>query len=117
MLHKFGVSSKWAFTDCYSLDEEMLCMIPRPCLAFILLFPSREEKEKQASNQTDNSNVFFMRQLVNNACGTIAIVHSVLNNIEKLGLGMSFKAFSIQVLIDNQRMTLLSSSFTETLKA
>lgn len=90
MLSSFGVPTTWQFADCFSLDEELLSMIPQPCISFILLFPSpdREEEELVRSSSPKTEGVFFMRQLLDNACGTIAVIHSILNNKDILCLGM-----------------------------
>ena len=33
--------------------------------------------------------VFFMKQTIGNACGTIGIIHSIANNTDKIPLGAS----------------------------
>ncbi len=48
----------------------------------------KEEKKQQQetlSEPTDNS-LYFVKQLVANACGTIAIVHAIANNLDKIQL-------------------------------
>lgn len=96
-MHGFGVDSSWQFHDCFGLDDDCLSFVPQPCLAVILLFPSSEDKrEESKSENTDQyKDVFFMRQLVNNACGTIAVVHAVANNVEKLNLSMFLFYYSL----------------------
>ena len=44
----------------------------------------RIEKE----GQHVSPNVYFMRQTVGNACGTIGLLHAVLNNRELIQMGM-----------------------------
>lgn len=41
------------------------------------------EKEGQAVSEK----VFFVRQTIQNACGTIALVHAVCNNRDKIKIG------------------------------
>lgn len=70
--------------DVYGLDEELLEMVPRPVLAVLFLYPitpqSEEERILQDSVKKEhNDRVFFMKQTVGNACGTIGLLHAVGN--------------------------------------
>nr|CAB3267483.1 ubiquitin carboxyl-terminal hydrolase isozyme L3-like [Phallusia mammillata] len=94
-IHKLGVSKKWQFTDVYGLDPELLCMVPQPCCALILLFPVSEkygdycktEGERLANEgQKVSPEVFFMKQTIRNACGTIGVIHAVANNKNRIGI-------------------------------
>ncbi len=80
---RLGLSEGWTFTDVMSVEDWALDMVPRPVRALLLLFPIKDahiahaaEQEKTAEPAAD---AYFMRQFVGNACGTIAIFHSVLN--------------------------------------
>ena len=42
-----------------------------------------EEKRLAQSGQEVSSRVFYMRQTISNACGTIALLHAVGNNMDK----------------------------------
>jgi Ubiquitin carboxyl-terminal hydrolase, family 1 len=92
---KIGGSSRFGFADCWSLDEEMLAMIAQPVLGLIFLFPSsamREAKQAEASKANAekgenaknaiSENLFFMEQIVGNACGSIAVLHTLINNLD-----------------------------------
>ncbi|GBP62337.1 Ubiquitin carboxyl-terminal hydrolase isozyme L3 [Eumeta japonica] len=94
-LQKLGVSSKWNIVDVMGLDPEMLSWVPQPVAAVMLLFPSSdayEQHKKQeeidilAKGQEVSNNIFFMKQNISNACGTIALVHSVANNTDLIEL-------------------------------
>jgi len=84
----------FAFQDVYGLDPELLLMVPKPVLAVTLLFnfPAlREHKAAQrarieAAGQSVDGSLFYMRQYVGNACGTIATLHALANNMEQLGI-------------------------------
>ncbi|XP_011495337.1 PREDICTED: ubiquitin carboxyl-terminal hydrolase isozyme L3 [Ceratosolen solmsi marchali] len=93
-LHKFGVPKKWELVDVYGLDPELLAMLPKPVVSLILLYPispktevfktELENKEKEAGANTDN--VYHLVQYVSNACGTIALLHCVANNLDVIEL-------------------------------
>eukprot|EP00795_Rhopilema_esculentum_P000297 gene297-9949_t len=84
-----GVDANWQFFDVFGLDPELLAMIPTPCCALVLLFPITDTYEKfradedeaiKSSGQEVSPNVYFTKQTVGNACGTIGIIHSIANN-------------------------------------
>ncbi|EDW43660.1 GM23432 [Drosophila sechellia] len=90
-IHKLGVSPAWSVTDVIGLEDDTLEWIPRPVKAFILLFPCSETYEKHRAEEHDRikelqeqhpDDLFYMRQFTHNACGTVALIHSVANNKE-----------------------------------
>ncbi|GJQ78992.1 Uch [Trypoxylus dichotomus] len=94
-LQKLGVSDKWNIVDVYGLESEALAWVPKPVLAVILLYPYSESHNSQSTQQCDeikekgqviSPDVFFLKQVVSNACGTIALIHSVANNTDKIEL-------------------------------
>ncbi|TCD67603.1 ubiquitinyl hydrolase 1 [Steccherinum ochraceum] len=100
-----GVLNHWSeqaglkdahFTDVYGLDQELLVMIPKPVHAVVLLFPITESSETRRRNDetrifaegqdpTIDSKVFWMKQTISNACGTMALLHAILNSGVQLG--------------------------------
>lgn len=79
------------FCDVFGFDDDLLGMIPKPVLAFVLLFPITNENEviKQEEDESESivpSNVWFIKQTIGNACGTIAVLHSVANNLQQIKL-------------------------------
>lgn len=77
--------------DVYGLDEELLEMVPRPVLAVLFLYPitpqSEEERILQDSVKKEhNDRVYFMKQTVGNACGTIGLLHAVGNVTSEIKL-------------------------------
>ncbi|KAF5272717.1 hypothetical protein FQA39_LY07744 [Lamprigera yunnana] len=88
-LQKLGVSEKWNLVDVFGLDSESLAWVPRPVASVILLFPTSDAyqafSEKQVNEikekgQTLNPDLYYVKQIVSNACGTVALIHSVANN-------------------------------------
>jgi len=91
--HQAGLPKSWAFSDCLGLDEELLSFVPQPCLALILIFPwSREGVAKRDAAMAPRNcesppkGLYYMEQRVGEACGTIAIIHAILNNVDRVGL-------------------------------
>ncbi|XP_012344279.1 ubiquitin carboxyl-terminal hydrolase isoform X1 [Apis florea] len=115
-LHKLGVPKDWCIVDVYGLEPDLLALVPKPVLAVILLYPlskkgdnSLEDEEevdkmKDANNFKD-SEVFHMKQYIHNACGTIALIHSVANNQNIINLQDGF----LKTFLDDAK----NLSFTE----
>ncbi|XWS62035.1 hypothetical protein CRYUN_Cryun07bG0176300 [Craigia yunnanensis] len=82
--------------DVYGLEDELLAMVPQPVLAVLFLFPITSQTEEERLRQDNEkrgviSKVYYMKQTVGNACGTIGLLHSVGNitseiKLRKLGL-------------------------------
>lgn len=97
-LHKLGVPKKWSVIDVYGLDPELLAIVPKPVLAVILLYPvaiknEKSEEDEEAAKDGKNDaldSVYHMKQCISNACGTIALVHSIANNLDVLQLDDGF---------------------------
>ncbi|XP_054160790.1 ubiquitin carboxyl-terminal hydrolase isozyme L3-like [Oppia nitens] len=92
-LWTIGVPKEWSIVDVYGLDEELLQFIEGPVVALILLYPDSAHKHVLSITQDidtmddDNrQNVFFMKQTIRNACGTVALIHSVANNCHQIAL-------------------------------
>ncbi|CAN9497577.1 unnamed protein product [Ophioblennius macclurei] len=88
-----GMKPSWQFGDVYGLDPVLLSMVPRPVCAVLLLFPvtekyeayKLEEEEKLKEQRQDVSpDVYFIKQTIGNACGTIGLIHAVANNQAQL---------------------------------
>lgn len=102
-LQKLGVPCQWGVVDVMGLEPEMLSWVPRPVLSVMLLFPLSEAYEEHKQNEESNilskgqevsSNIFYMKQFISNACGTVALVHGVANNTDKIELAAGhMKAF------------------------
>eukprot|EP01100_Stratorugosa_tubuloviscum_P006760 TRINITY_DN2875_c5_g1_i1.p1 TRINITY_DN2875_c5_g1~~TRINITY_DN2875_c5_g1_i1.p1 ORF type:complete len:226 (-),score=102.01 TRINITY_DN2875_c5_g1_i1:81-758(-) len=85
--NNLGLSENWTFADVFGLDDELLDMIAQPVLAVILLFPSKAKIPVDESKRKE-TNVFFLRQIreLDDACGTIAMIHAIINNFNSLGI-------------------------------
>uniref|UniRef100_A0A3P8VAQ4 Ubiquitin carboxyl-terminal hydrolase n=1 Tax=Cynoglossus semilaevis TaxID=244447 RepID=A0A3P8VAQ4_CYNSE len=88
-----GMRATWQFGDVCGLDPELLSMVPRPVCAVLLLFPVtekyeafklEEEKKLKTEGQEISPDVYFIKQTIGNACGTIGLIHAVANNQAQL---------------------------------
>ncbi|KAI9064139.1 cysteine proteinase [Trametes sanguinea] len=84
------IESQAHFEDIYGLDNDLLAMVTHPAKAVILLFPitdayeqkRREEDARIAAEgqQAIDPTVFWMKQTISNACGTMALLHALINS-------------------------------------
>lgn len=106
-LRQLGLVPTWQFGDVYGLEAEVLSLVPRPVCAVLLLFPitekyenfrQEEEAKIKAQGQEVSSDVYFMKQTIGNACGTIGLIHAVANNQRHLEFETNspLKAFLLQ---------------------
>ncbi|KAG6812833.1 hypothetical protein H0H92_016102 [Tricholoma furcatifolium] len=79
--------SQFEFNDIYGLDPGLLDMVIKPVKAVILLFPITDDSEvtQKAEDEalretTVNPNVFWIKQTISNACGTIGLLHALANS-------------------------------------
>ncbi|XP_033219319.1 ubiquitin carboxyl-terminal hydrolase-like [Belonocnema kinseyi] len=94
LLHKLGVPKKWNIVDVYGLDPDSLAFLLKPVLAMLLLYPETDQQEsaeiRQEADTSVSSNIYFLRQFLSNVCGTIALIHSVANNLDEIELKDGF---------------------------
>lgn len=104
-LKQLGLHPNWQFVDVYGMESELLSIIPRPVCAVLLLFPitekyevfrTEEEEKIKSQGQDVTSSVYFMKQTISNACGTIGLIHAIANNKDKMHFG---KPLSVPVFL------------------
>ncbi|XP_025088066.1 ubiquitin carboxyl-terminal hydrolase-like [Pomacea canaliculata] len=86
-IQNLGVSNDWQFVDVYGLDDEMLMMVPGPQAAVMLLYPLTENAKTKEIGTVDSSypsSAYYLKQTIGNACGTVALVHALANNEDKI---------------------------------
>ncbi|OAX37738.1 cysteine proteinase [Rhizopogon vinicolor AM-OR11-026] len=84
------VESQAHFEDIYGLDPELLGMVSKGVKAVTLLFPCsgviaekrKEEDEKIAAEGQlpIDPTIFWMKQTISNACGTMGLLHALINS-------------------------------------
>ena len=75
--------------DVFGHDDELLAFVPAPVLAVILLYPLTDESEARRLEELEQEpatrmdsvpdSLFYMKQTIGNACGTIALMHCLAN--------------------------------------
>jgi len=100
------ISSQATFQDVYGLDDELLGMVPQPVKAVILIFPEYKEvverrKAEDAKFAKDgqtklDKTIFWVKQTIGNACGTMAIIHTLANTDVTLSPGSPLATYISQ---------------------
>ena len=76
------------FVDVFSTESWALEMISQPVSAVMVLFPTQRDKVKQRrremheevkANSETSPNLWYAKQRIRNACGTIAVLHALAN--------------------------------------
>jgi ubiquitin carboxyl-terminal hydrolase L3 len=73
----------YEFVDVFSAEDWALEMIPKPVIAVLFLYPlTAPQLSYEKSNQVaveDDKACWFIKQRIGNACGTIGLLHAILN--------------------------------------
>jgi len=91
-MHQLGLPGIWGFSELYGFDEDLLAFVPQPVVAVILNSERLGEKKETTTTTTDvdpSSIVsYYMKQtpILDNACGVIACLHAIFNNMELITL-------------------------------
>ena len=86
---KAGLDSTVNFGEIYSLDYKEMQVIETPVLAVIVSYEQNQQPQLN-NEQFESANYvpFYMKQtgVLDNACGLIAMIHSIGNNVDKVNL-------------------------------
>ena len=82
-------TSLYEFCDVFSTEDWALDMIPQPVAAVLMLYPLTDKQEKATGDDVvasdeDQKDIWFMKQRIGNACGTIGLLHTLMNAPEPL---------------------------------
>lgn len=86
-----GMRDNLSFYDIYSLtDPDLLAFIPRPAYALLVIIPltptwheareTEDEGKGDYEGKGEDEPVIWFKQTIGNACGSIGLVHSLLNS-------------------------------------
>jgi ubiquitin carboxyl-terminal hydrolase L3 len=79
---------EYSFHDVFSTEDWALEMVPKPVIGVLMLFPITMDEEDFSQQQQDqitangqivSDKVHFIKQTIGNACGTIGLLHSIVN--------------------------------------
>lgn len=87
LAHTLGLSPSLHFHDVYSLtDPSLLSLLPRPILALLVIIPltppwhaSRLAEDSSFLPPPTPSPVLWFKQTIGHACGSIGLLHCLLN--------------------------------------
>jgi ubiquitin carboxyl-terminal hydrolase L3 len=90
LARSLGLNDSLSFYDIYSLtDPDLLAFIPRPVYALLVIIPltptwkeARETEDKDMDlyqGKGEDEPVIWFKQTIGNACGSIGLVHCLLN--------------------------------------
>lgn len=90
------VEPRVQIVDVFGITDEFLEMVPKPIYALLFVYPitattERDAKETAEMQQTEiaafqqKHHFFFTKQYVPNACGTVALIHALINNYSMIG--------------------------------
>lgn len=86
-------TSKYSFQDVLSTEDWALEMVPTPVLGVLMVYPIKDSSEAyrveeqqriEHDGQYVSPNVYYMKQTVGNACGTVGLLHCIGNVRSKL---------------------------------
>ena len=84
------MSSDWAVGEVLGFDEDLLAFVPQPVVAVIVAVERLKKEEDEGFGSEENNGIvpFYMKQtkVLDNACGVIACLHAILNNVNKVGI-------------------------------
>eukprot|EP00457_Paulinella_chromatophora_P010132 gb/GEZN01010223.1/.p1 GENE.gb/GEZN01010223.1/~~gb/GEZN01010223.1/.p1 ORF type:complete len:327 (-),score=47.24 gb/GEZN01010223.1/:238-1218(-) len=82
-LNKLGVRNH-RLVDIYGTDPELLDMVEGPVRSVLLLFPHKPSS--QTLSPTQHPSVWHTYQYVRGACGSVGLLHAVMNNLDNIEL-------------------------------
>lgn len=86
LAQEYGVdTSKVEFSMVFSFDEEMLQFIPQPVKAIFFIFPIGPKdgyiQKRHMDDKPPSGDIpYYTHQTVTDLCGTMAMIHNMMNN-------------------------------------
>ncbi|KAJ5068025.1 ubiquitin carboxyl-terminal hydrolase [Anaeramoeba ignava] len=95
-------TEKWSFSELFGVDPDLLSFAPTPVLAVLLLYPmsknikefgKKQKIEIETKGQEVSKNLWYVKQNIGNACGTIGLIHAIMNNMQTINAQGFLKEF------------------------
>jgi hypothetical protein len=111
--HYFGLPAKKgdgkvSINEVFGFDEGLLMMLPNQVAALTCMrrMPDKKAADKERGDPSTKA-AFYMKQsgTLDNACGIIALIHSILNNLDADGVGLTEGSPLAQFQSDNAGKT------------
>lgn len=101
-------TSIYSFQDVLATEDWALDMVPKPVVGVVMLYPisPNQEAHRKAEAEKEQSvdeEVYFMKQTVGNACGTVGILHAIINGI-KAGVALTPNCYVHRMLAGTSSM-------------
>ena len=86
-MQEVGMSKEWGFGEVFGFDEDLLAFLPQPVLGVIANVERLKKSDDKLRGDPDTKVDFYMKQTgkLDNACGVIACLHTVYNNLAAVG--------------------------------
>ena len=79
----------------YSLPRSGIRIVSGKVVYYVKDIPTLNTLDDRVDSMQVSEKVYFMKQTVGNACGTIGLLHAVGNNLNQVDLGMHLARYSI----------------------
>jgi ubiquitin carboxyl-terminal hydrolase L3 len=86
---------QYSFQDVLATEDWALDMVPKPVLGVLMVYPIKESSEAYRHEEQERINrdgqhispsVYYMKQTVGNACGTVGLLHCIGNVQNKVSI-------------------------------
>lgn len=88
----------YKFIDVISCDDWCTDMLPKPVLGFLFLYKTTQRakdavKSRAQASTEASPNIYYMKQTISNACGTIGLMHILTNAVLSEGIPLKGQSF------------------------
>lgn len=101
-------TSIYSFQDVLSTEDWALDMVPKPVAGVVMLYPISPNQEAHRNTEAEkeqsvDDKVYYMKQTVGNACGTVGILHAIINGLQA-GVALLPNSYVSRMMIETATM-------------